>query len=309
LRKRRPSISRNAVARYLSPLIFLCLIALSPAQEAAPDLGRLSIGSWKTAGPPEIYKKEGLFGYIDGGAELFLQYGFEELTITRYVEGSNPSAEKETTVEVYRMASPADAFGIFSLKREGDEPVSQEIESVHWLSASQASLAKGNFYININGVNTAEQEMEAFAAAVSRKIEAASALPDEISLLPSSGRIIGSERYIRGGLAAEGESLLLDREFWGFEKGAVAVSAKYRPSRSKLLIIVLKAPVPGLAEEVKKLFSEYLEEVAAKDGLLRGKNAAGRWFLFRPAGDRAFLMLGEPDYAAAERLIGDAAQK
>jgi hypothetical protein len=309
LRERRPAISRNAVARYLSPLIFFCLISFSPAQEAAPDLNRLSIGSWKMAGPPEVYKKDGLFGYIDGGAELFLQYGFEELSITRYVEGSDPSAEKETTVEVYRMASPADAFGIFSLKREGDESVSPGIASVHWLSASQASLAKGNFYININGVNTAEEELEAFAAAVSRKIEAASALPDELSLLPSSGRVPGSERYIRGGLAAEGESLLLDREFWGFEKGTVAVSAKFQPSLSKFLIVVLKAPVPGLAEEMKKLFSEYLEEVAVRNGLLRGKNAVGRWFLFSSAGQRAFLVLGEPDYAAAERLISEAARK
>jgi len=291
------------------PLVFLCLIAFSPAQETSPDLSRLSIGSWKTAGPPEVYKKDGLYGYIDGGAELFLQYGFEELSITRYVDGSAPAAEKEITLEVYRMSSPADAFGIFSLKREGDEPVSPRIEALHWLSASQASLAKGNFYININGVNSTEEELEAFAASVSRKIGAASALPAELSLLPSSGLIRGSERLIRGGLAAEGESLLLDREFWGFEKGTVAVSAKYQPSRSKLLIVVLNAPVPGLVEEAHNLFLEYLEEVAVKDGLVSGKNAAGRWFLFNSAGDRAFLVLGEPDYAAAERLIREAAQK
>ncbi|MFZ2054265.1 MAG: hypothetical protein WAU81_08710 [Candidatus Aminicenantales bacterium] len=60
---------------------------------------------------------------------------------------------------------------------------------------------------------------------------------------------------------------------------------------------------------MRKLFSEYLEEVAVKDGLISGKNAVGRWFLFSSAGDRAFLVLGEPDYAAAERLIREAAHK
>jgi hypothetical protein len=307
--EKRPAIFKREKAGSFVFIFFLCLYTISFAQEAAPDLSRLSVGAWKAAGPPEAFKKDGLFGYIDGGAEIFLQYGFEELSITRYAEESDPSAEKEITVEVYRMDSAPDAFGIFSLKREGDELTSPEIESMHWLSASQASLAKGNFYININGVNTAEQEMEAFAAAVSRRIQAASSLPEEISLLPLSGRAIGSERYIRGRLAAEGESLLLDREFWGFDRGTVAVSAKYQPSLTKLLIVVLKAPVPGVAEEVKKLFSEYLADVAVRDGLLGGKNAVGRWFLFSSAGDRAFLVVGEPDYAAAGRLIREAAQK
>jgi hypothetical protein len=298
----------NALERLLSPFIFLCLVASTPAQVTSPELSRLSVGSWKSAGPPEVYKKDGLFGYIDGGAELFLQYGFEELSVTRYTDGPAPAAEKEVTIETYRMASPADAFGIFSLKREGDERVSPEIQAVHWLSPSQASLVKGNLYININGMNTVEEELQAFACAVSKKIDAASVLPAELTLLPSSGRIQGSERYIRGKLAAEGESLLLDREFWGFEKGTVAVSAKYLPSRSKLIVIIPESPIPGLTDAVRNLFSEYLEGVAANDGLVGGKNAGGRWFLFYSIDNRAFLVVGEPDYATAESLIRAAAQ-
>ncbi len=296
-------------ARYLSHLVLLCLTAFSPAQEVPSGLSRLSIGDWKPAGPPEVYKKDGLFGYIDGGAEIFLQYGFEELSITRYINGSTPNAEKEITVEAYRMDSPADAFGIFSLRREGDERVSPRIEAVHWLSASQTSLAAGNLYVNITGVKAAEEELEAFADAVSKNIGAASAVPPEISLLPSSGRIQGSERYIRGRLAAEGESLLLDPEFWGFEKGTVAVSAKYEPSRSKLVIVILDDSIPGLAEKAGGLFSEYLEEVSVRDGLLGGKNGVGRWFLFRSIDNRAYLVLGEPDYTVAARLLREAAQK
>jgi len=297
------------VSRYLTLIVALLLLDPSPAQETAPDFTTISIGTWKTSGPPEVYKKDGLYGYINGGAELFLQYGFEELSVVRYIGGTGYAAEKEITFEVYRMASPADAFGIFSLKREGDERISPEIEAVHWLSASQAALAKGNFYINITGVKATAEEIESFAAAASKKIGAASDLPPELSLLPSSERIQGSERYIRGKLASEGESLLLDREFWGFGKGTAAVSARYGPSRTKLVIVVLRAPVPRLAEEVHKLFSEYLEDVTVREGVLAGKNAGGRWFLFRSVEERAFLVLGEPDYEAAVRLIRNAAHK
>ncbi|MGB7297020.1 MAG: DUF6599 family protein [Candidatus Aminicenantales bacterium] len=300
---------RDAVLRYLALLFTLFFFDSSPAQEIGPDLSRLSVGSWKTAGPPEVYKRDSLYGYINGGAEIFLQYGFEELSVARFIGNTAPVVEKEITLEIYRMASPADAFGIFSLKREGNERTSPEIEAVHWLSASQAGLVKGDFYINITGMNATEEEIEAFTAAASTKIGSASALPPELSLLPSGGRIQESERYVRGRLAAEGESLLLDREFWGFGEGTVAVSARYGPSRTKLVIVIFGAPVSGLAKKARELFSEYLEEVAVKDGQLAGKNAAGSWFLFRSAASRAFLVLGEPEYEAAARLIRDAGQK
>jgi hypothetical protein len=309
MRKSRPAVLRDGVSRYLTLIVALFLFDLSPAQETAPDLSRLSVGTWKTAGPPEVYRKDGLYGYINGGAEIFLQYGFEGLSVIRYIEDTGPAAEREITFEVYRMASPVDAFGIFSLKREGDERTSPEIEAVHWLSASQAALVKGSFYVNITGVKATEEEIESFAAAASRKIGAGSALPPELSLLLSSGRIQGSERYIQGKLAAEGESLLLDREFWAFGKGTVAVSAKYGPSRTKLIIVIPRAPIPGLAEEARKLFSEYLEDVTVREGVLVGKNAGGRWFLFDSVDSRAFLVAGEPDYETAIRLIRNAAHR
>ncbi len=295
--------------QFLALGVALSYLGLSPVQEAAPKLCRLEIGTWKTAGPPEIYKKDGLYGYIDGGAELFLQYGFEALSVIRYAGSAGPAAEKEIVFEVYRMASPADAFGVFSLKREGDERISPEVEAVHWLTASQAALAKGNFYINITGVGATEEEIESFAAAASKKIGAASALPQELSLLPSAGRIQGSERYIRGKLAAVGESPLLDRDFWGFGEGTVAVSARYGTSKRKLVIVILSGSVPGLAEEALRLFSEYLEDVSVRDGALSGKNAAGRWFLFSSGDSRAILVLGEPDYETAVNLMDNAAHK
>lgn len=299
---------KKETARRIIPIFFLCLAAFSTAQIAAPDLSRLSVIPWKAAGPPEVFKKDGLFGYIDGGAELFLQYGFEELSVIRYADCTSAKAEREITIEAYRMATPAEAFGIFSLKREGGERVSPGIAAIHWLSPSQAGLVKGNFYVSITGLNASAEEVEAFTAAASKKTAAASTYPAELSFLPSSGRKKGSERYIQGELAAEGESLLFDRPFWGFDEGAIAVSAKYGASEAKLVVVIPGAPVPSLADEAKALFSEYLEDVAVREGLLGGKNAAGRWFLFASEGGKAFLVLAEPDYEVAVRILRDAAQ-
>ena len=52
----------------------------------------------------------GLYGFMNGGAEQFLEYGVSKLVARDVVyEG------QEYTVEIYDMPTPEDAFGIYSL--------------------------------------------------------------------------------------------------------------------------------------------------------------------------------------------------
>src|SRR5512146_1704116 len=68
-------------------------------------------GGWKKAEAPKRFTQADLYGYIDGGAELFLEYGFEQLTVQKYRNGAD-----EFTVEAYRMTDPAAATGIYLMK-------------------------------------------------------------------------------------------------------------------------------------------------------------------------------------------------
>lgn len=56
------------------------------------------------------YVGEALYGFMNGGSELFLDYGFEHLRALDVIyEG------EEYSVEIYKMPSTKDAFGIYSL--------------------------------------------------------------------------------------------------------------------------------------------------------------------------------------------------
>ena len=293
-------------------LILAAVIFLSSAfalPTAGQEMPTLSIEGWRRSGEPEIYKKDGLYGYIDGGAEIFLEYGFKELSVTRYAAGhaaaggSGKAAPKAVTLEIYRMESPADAFGIFSIKRTGDEDVSPAIRAPHWTSGGQANLVKGDYFINIHGDGLADEEIRAFVASVSARISASVTLPAALLWLPQDGLIPGSERYIRGALAAAEESPLLDREFWGFNKGTRAVSGRYEPPGAKLVIVRLSKETAGLTEMVRALFREYLDGVEADDEFIWGKNAAGRWFVFKHNARWAYFVLGGDDPESARLLI------
>ena len=133
------------------------------------------IEGWKRTGPPDRYTKDGLYGYIDGGAEIVLSYGFRELSVFRFRPAADPASSKEIVLEVYRMKSGRSAFGLYSTKLEGDEKGWPKIKSDNWISPGQANLVKGDYLINVLAPECTDQEIGPFMAAVDLKLPA---IPD-----------------------------------------------------------------------------------------------------------------------------------
>jgi len=57
-----------------------------------------------------LFESSGLFGFMNGGAELFLEYGFQQLLEQRLTFQDIPFI-----VEYYLMDSPENAYGIYSI--------------------------------------------------------------------------------------------------------------------------------------------------------------------------------------------------
>ncbi len=72
---------------------------------------------WKGGMIEEYNTPEDLFIYMNGGAELYLEYRFVGLEVREY------SRKKSGTlsIEIYRFATPEDAYGIFSIDTSGTE--------------------------------------------------------------------------------------------------------------------------------------------------------------------------------------------
>jgi hypothetical protein len=58
----------------------------------------------------DTFTGEGLFGYLDGGADLYLEYGFTKLYVDEFLCGKD-----KITLEVYVMSDAPAAFGIYSV--------------------------------------------------------------------------------------------------------------------------------------------------------------------------------------------------
>jgi hypothetical protein len=301
----------------------------SPTAQDKPAIMRAvdGIPGWIRDGDVETYTKDGLYGYIDGGAEIVFQYGFRELSVFKFKPAraiapvwpgpglGSPAlpAQKELVLEIYWMGSGEAAFGIYSTKLEGEEEGWPGIESDHWVSPGQGGLVKGEYMVNILAPECTGREIGEFAAALEPKIPGSgTARPKGMAWLPCDGMVAGSWKYIKGPLAAQNESPFLEGSFWGFGAGdgegaTEAYSAKYgvAPAVSKLVIVELKkaTEAEALDDHILAVFKEYLKDVRRDGETLEGKNEAGRWFLFGQKGRFASLILGDPDRKAAQTRL------
>ena len=92
---------------------------------------------------PRVFTGTSLYGYIDGGAELYLEYGFSEAVVS---EVSFQGGKYKT--EVYKMNGPEEAFGIFSVSKYrclGMPSLSKFTCQTRY----QLQLCKGPYYISI----------------------------------------------------------------------------------------------------------------------------------------------------------------
>ena len=67
---------------------------------------------WNLDGEPERYQGEDLFRMINGGADIYHEYGFRQVVRAEYLGPEGKSVK----LEIYQMVSPAAAYGIYTFK-------------------------------------------------------------------------------------------------------------------------------------------------------------------------------------------------
>jgi hypothetical protein len=200
-------------------LFLFCLLAGSlPAAEIVLP-GDNFFPGWKRSGPPVTFVKADLFNHIDGGAELFLEFGFEKVAIQHYKKGS-----AELTLEVYEMELPESALGVYLMKCGRETPF-PEIPARNSSEATQATILRGTHFLlvnNFSGGAELQPAMIALSKSVLAKIPDVPASGRLFEMLPSKDRLAGSERLVRGPVVlqpyftfGEGDILQLEGKIFG----------------------------------------------------------------------------------------------
>ena len=118
----------------------------------------VEVAGWQGTGDWEVFDTDTIYGYIDGHAEVYMAYGMVRCLSRRY---SGPEGEPEIVLDLFEQASAADAFGVFTHDRDGEEvDIGQGGLFRHgWLS-----FWKGHWFGSVYAEGESEASKEAVLA-------------------------------------------------------------------------------------------------------------------------------------------------
>lgn len=254
-------MKRPAVQGLLSSLIMIPLISLvvfigkagaqseTQTTTTVMDIRSLlpGIDGWKLAEDPQIYSPETLFEYIDGAAEAYLGYDFQQLLVSTY---EKEGTESVVTVEIYDMRSPLNAFGIFSSERYPDIPEVQ-FGLAGYLEGEVLNFISGPYYIKLlcyNGEEQTADYLKEFAGKVDEKIKDKGSWPALFKMFPTANLIKNSEKYIK-------------KNFMGFDFLANGYAVSYHFDQGQYDAFIIDAKTESEARSsLQKLLDFYAGE-------------------------------------------------
>jgi hypothetical protein len=189
-----------SVKPFLAYSVLLLLLVPFSAL-AAGDMGELlppiSCGAgWKIDGTPIFHDRDTLSDRINGEAELYFPYGFDRMAAARYTSQKNPGAGMD--VEIYRMGSPLDAFGMYANYRQNEgRELGAGTESN--LSGSQLFLYQGRYFIHlqVTGIEFADPDaLSECARLVASRMPGTRNRPPELAVFDRPEIVKGTERYL-----------------------------------------------------------------------------------------------------------------
>lgn len=150
---------------------------------------------WVMEGKVKRFTADNLYMHINGEAELYIPFGFEVLGTALYAKAGN--TDTALVVDVYRMGSLLNAFGIYSYYRNPDADGVQA-GSEGFIDESQVMFYKNRYFVRISASGNVNPEQAVFAAcvkAIAGKIPGNSSRPKELEILKIPGIVPRTEKY------------------------------------------------------------------------------------------------------------------
>lgn len=236
--------------------ISLILILTAPlnAMEDPKDAKYFpEVTNWTKPVKLSTYDANNLWDKIDGAADGYLSYNFEELTIGDYTAKDG----KYISLEVYRHKTPEDAFGIYSQERP-QEGKFQAIGAQGYEVEGSFNFVSDRYYVKVRSnysdaasMNTIREIAKKAAALIS----GTSSLPEILRLFPQKMKLPNTEQYINS-------------NFLGYSFLGRAFTSTYSLNGSTFNLFIIKNDSPASAKET---LIKYLAQVKSNLNAEEGK--------------------------------------
>jgi hypothetical protein len=252
----------------ISPFIFLTMNshAKNDPYVSLPD----SIDGWTKLSDDRIFNEENLYDYIDGGAELYLSFGFSKVFNRIYSTADG----QEILVDIVYMNSSQDAFGVFSFT-VGE--IGTDYGQQSQMAPGAIVFWKDKYYVSIFSNPVTEEStrlMGKLAHLIDDSITEEGKLPEILDYLPKNKLDKQSIRYFRHYVWMNSHYFISNKNILNINQNTHGVLAKYGDTE-KSVLMVIKYPSLQDAVAAKENFVKNYENGILKSGM--AKSETGKW--------------------------------
>lgn len=249
------------------------------------------ISGWVKHESAKIYKKDYLFEYINGGAEIYLEYGFKQVIVQEYV-----CNEQSIIVDIYEMDDPRAAFGIYSIQYDYNKP-EMNVGSGGTKYDFFIAFWQNQYYVVVSGYSIkpeTKMALEKFAQNISNEI-GESSQPPRISLhLPLQFLIPRSEAFVKGILGLNSRIFLGHKNVLELDgDGVIGAFAVYEKDEQRAQLLVVQYSNIKLAEQkmriIKNILSEKYNKVKNINNSLF-KDSKGRFYSIKTTNNSLYIV-------------------
>jgi hypothetical protein len=260
------------------------------------------VKDWSRNESFEEYKGEDLFFYIDGGAEIYHEYGFERVIVQDYTSTNG----KSVSLEIYEMTDPSSAYGMYSFKSSG-EGKRLDVGNEGKLQDYYLNFWKGKYIVTLTGFDEEAETikgLQSLARATDRRIKSAapSEMPLIVRLLPQAGLKTQDVKYFQGNLGLFNSYPFTTKSIFkvkeaikgSYEGGYDIYILKYESEEESRQIF--QSAANGLKEE-----SRY-KSLQAKPGSIELIDEKDVHILMKTADIHIIIVLGVPGFGRAAEI-------
>lgn len=247
---------------YLYFIVFKIDIA---AQVDPAQLLSETISSWKVSEQDRFFNDSTLYNYIDGGAELFISYGFTKVFNRNYSRTNQPNI----IVDIFYMNSSADAYGVFM---HSTGRIENDFGNQSQTTKGSVIFWKDNFYVSImSNPETADSKvaMANIAGIIDKSIPEKGNFPPIINLLPETNLDKKSIRYFKHYIWLNTHTFISNDNVLDITENVNCVQAKYKINNSYPILLLLQYPGKDEAGLAKEMFIKQFEPKLSENKIIK----------------------------------------
>jgi len=252
--------------KHFCPVVLIFLLtpsAMINAQQFPEFPGH--IDGWTMTEQLLIDTHDALYDYIDGGAELYISYGFRNAISCRYTREGQP----DVTAEIFDLDSSADAFGIYSQTRDSEEK--EYGQGSYYVSGAQF-FWKGRYWVSLITAETTEESeklLHSLAAYLDEQLAETGELPALLAVLPVEGLAPGGYLYFHHYIWLNSYYFIASENILEVNDSTPAVLAKYGTPEDRLYLLAIRYPDRVIAEQAYTAFGRHFFPEGLTDDSVR----------------------------------------